>query len=118
MANDRFGGLESFKLELGQIYSELGIDVEDPKAFATFYQHHDDGQLAKAAGCYLKVAQLIDAGKLALVFADEGRRARPAPKDWPYEPEVWQPHIIAKNNVRKAGALLACEWNRLNWKFG
>lgn len=68
---------------------------------------HGDGELRKAAICY--------------VFANSLKFPETAPLNeifWPWSPEWWKPSSDPIRNLAKAGALLAAEIDRLKAKGG
>ena len=67
---------------------------------------HDAGQLAAAARCYTKTAQLQ---VCRLVSRQLGRPEF----TWPWDEEAWKPSPDAIRNLVKAGALIAAEIDRL-----
>jgi hypothetical protein len=68
---------------------------------------HDKGELVSAALCYATAAKQLVAGfPLSLV--------EKVPSSWPFQAETWRPTQVARTNLRKAGALLAAEWDRLD----
>ena len=67
---------------------------------------HDAGQLAAAARCYTKTAQLQ---VCRLVSRQPGRPEF----TWPWDDEAWKPSPDAIRNLVKAGALIAAEIDRL-----
>lgn len=73
---------------------------------------HDDehtrGQMAAAASCYAKLAQLLEIGKWDFETA-----AQHATLNWPWAPEWWKPARKAQRNLEKAGAFIAAEIDRL-----
>lgn len=96
-----------------------GIDVITQERNEQLNEHsydpsHDDihrkGEMMKAAECYLVLAehQVNQRTAFAAKMMDE------VPKNWPWEPMDWHPSIIVKNNLRKAGALIAAEWDRVD----
>lgn len=65
------------------------------------------GQLAAAAACYLVVADLLAKG-----YSLEAS-SRSAVINWPFDRSRWRPSSDARENLRKAGALAAAEYDRL-----
>lgn len=82
------------------------IDVEswDPAHDDT----HDDGSLARAAGCYALANMPIAIVKEAFPYRFPGQ-----PKAWPWHPDWWKPKSPRENLVR-AGALIIAEIERLD----
>lgn len=89
---------------------------------------HDDihvkGELTAAAMCYLKLAETQIGATLAWhTLPEKGnpmldkmikQMMNEVPKGWPWEPMDWHPSALPKNNLRKAGALTAAEWDRID----
>jgi hypothetical protein len=104
---------------------------------------HDDGALLKAAALYTKAALIIEHAPMSLpgvrrVYETRGEVPEDdedfrqmvenparhwfgwdsAPREWPWEPESWNPSMDAVRNLEKAGALIAAEIDRLTQNGG
>jgi hypothetical protein len=80
-------------------------------SYAPFHDNiHTHGEMLKAAGCYLLLAEHQVNQRLA--FA--AKMMLETPKNWPWDPMDWHPSGISKNNLKKAGALIAAEWDRVD----
>jgi hypothetical protein len=66
---------------------------------------HDEGELLKAALCYIRFA-------LASLKLKGHKRKLSPPPDWPWEREWWKPHEN-QSDLARAGALIAAEIDRL-----
>jgi hypothetical protein len=67
------------------------------------------GELLAAAECYMIMAK-FQIKRLAPLVK---KHMEEPPKEWPGICE-WKPSSVAKNNLKKAGALIAAEWDRLD----
>lgn len=73
------------------------------------------GEMLTAAQCYLNAAKNLEHNHVELVFKGTGRAMTAiVPKNWPWGNEEWEPSQIVKNNLKRAGALIAGEWDRLD----
>ena len=72
---------------------------------------HDDehtrGEMAAAAACYAKLAQMLEIGDWPFEVA-----ADVATRSWPWSREWWKPSRDIDRNLEKAGALIAAELDR------
>lgn len=76
---------------------------------------YTNGELLVAAQHYLAAARNLNNDKWEMVFHRvEGKIMPLMPKNWPLDPERWDPSEVVKNNIKKAGALLVAEWDRLD----
>lgn len=75
-----------------------------------------NGELLVAAECYITLAKAQQKGVKPLVAKLLGTPDDPGtpPTSWPWDVRGWNPHAIAKNNLRSAGVLIALEWDRLD----
>lgn len=82
------------------------IDVEswDP----SHDDSHDDGSLARAAGCYALADLPVDIAKEAFPYRFPGQ-----PKAWPWHADWWKPKTPRENLIR-AGALIIAEIERID----
>lgn len=69
---------------------------------------HVEGEIAAGAACYTMANVLLLKGHTL----DEVRDVLLAA--WPFEPHAWKPSIDLQKNLRKAGGMLASEYDRLN----
>lgn len=93
-------GIEAFTAERRRQTDELGHTAA-----------HDDGyqsgELMSAAIAYANYA-------LAQVMLPDDPVSSEPPPEWPWDASEWHPSLLAKRNIRKAGALLAAEFDRLD----
>lgn len=73
---------------------------------------HTERELARAAACYLR-----QYNARSWVFANpampwDAYRNEPAPDDWPWDSDFWNPKNPERDLIR-AGALIAAELDRL-----
>ncbi|WKD28622.1 hypothetical protein NDQ72_01360 [Halomonas sp. KG2] len=75
-----------------------------------FTLEHDDqwksGQLSSAAHCYARIASMAIQNNLTAAYL-------PAPGQWQWCEKWWKPSHDPKQNIIKAMALLAAEYDRL-----
>lgn len=71
-----------------------------------------EGQNLLAARCYLELAWGQVEGAIGVDEFADGKIPPPG-SEWPWGIEEWDPHVLAKVNVKKAAGLLAGEWERL-----
>lgn len=74
---------------------------------------HNTGEMAKAAGCYARVAA-FQAREQALTGATEEPNApvnMAVPRDWPWDDKWWKPKNAAQN-LKRASALIVAEMAR------
>lgn len=93
----------------------ISIERQNQVAVHQYDSPHDDAhtetELLAGARCYMKVAEHIAKGQTAVV--KKILEADP-PKEWPFDTDMWKPNGVAKNNLKKAGAMIAAEWDRLD----
>jgi hypothetical protein len=91
-----------------QVFSE----EQDRQTTHGYGPDHDDlhveGEIAAGAACYATANTLL----LKHHTIEEVRDLLlPC---WPFEPETWKPSADLQTNLRKAGGMLASEYDRLN----
>jgi hypothetical protein len=74
---------------------------------------HTKGELAMAASCYANHAALQAIMPNPADFIDY-KNADNLPHMWPWEADWWKPSVDPIKNLRKAGALVAAEMDRVN----
>lgn len=79
-----------------------------------FSPEHDDahvnGEISAAAKCYVGWA------RQQAVYPNVNFKAWEMPHEWPWEPEWWKPSDDPIKNLKRAGALIAAEIDRLKRK--
>jgi hypothetical protein len=93
-------GIEAFGLERRRHFEIEGWTPEHD-------DEHRHAELLRAASAYIDRAITLDLGHVV----PEGSGA---PLGWPWDPEWWKPTDEPRGNLRKAGALLAAEYDRLD----
>lgn len=74
-----------------------------------------DGQLMKAARCYLNAMEVIPPYRDAGVWTEPCVQVRKSPpKEWPWNAKWWKPSDDYARNLVKSGALIAAEIDRLS----
>lgn len=96
-------GIEAVTKERWEQQAEHGHTVDRD------VDRNKQGELIRGAMSYAELAL-----KQVLCTDEAEEYEGTAPATWPWGAEEWKPSRIAKNNLKKAAAMLCAEWDRID----